>query len=101
MPIVFASLQHVKLSINVKIPVTLWQIVYINIKFDLKNKNFAKLMVAQLLRAILKYQGDYDSYGNKMLIMCTHGRKLSELLLKLEKNDSSPGLFSVYLRTSI
>ena len=28
-PIVFAPLQHVKLPINVKIPVTIWQIVYI------------------------------------------------------------------------
>ena len=30
MPIIFASLQHVKLPINDKIHVTIWQIVYIN-----------------------------------------------------------------------
>ena len=29
MSIVFASLQHVKLPINVKLPVTIWQIVYL------------------------------------------------------------------------
>ena len=29
-PIIFASLQHVKLPINVKIHVTKWQILYIN-----------------------------------------------------------------------
>ena len=43
MSIVFASLQHVKLSINIKIPVTIWQkTVSIYIKSDFMNYLIAK-----------------------------------------------------------
>ena len=49
----FVSLNHLKLPISFKIPVTIWQIVYILYdsyitKFDSMNYAFAKLVVAWL-----------------------------------------------------
>ena len=54
MSIVFTSFKHPKLPISIKIPVTLLQIVYINLhdsyisKFDFMNYLFANLLVAWL-----------------------------------------------------
>ena len=50
----FVSLKHLNLPISIKIPITIWQIVYINLqdsyftKFDFMNYAFAKLVVASL-----------------------------------------------------
>ena len=53
MSIVFTSFKHSKLSISIKIPVTLLQIVYICMttispKFDFMNYFFVNLLVAWL-----------------------------------------------------
>ena len=52
MSISFASLKHPNLPIKIKIPVTIWQIVYIFMtaitKFDFMNYAFAKLVLAWL-----------------------------------------------------
>ena len=48
----FSSFKHLKLPISIKIPVTIWQIVYIYGSyitiFDFMNYAFAKLVVAWL-----------------------------------------------------
>ena len=47
-----SSFKHLKLPISIKIPVTVWQIVYIYMtaitKFNFMNNDFAKLVVAWL-----------------------------------------------------
>ena len=71
MPIVFASLQHVTLPINVKIPVTLLQILYIYMtvlssNFDFKNHRFAILVLAELL-IILNFERKVYEYMRPIL----------------------------------
>ena len=41
------NIKHIKLPISIKIPVTIWQIVYIYVtaKFEFMNYAFAKLVV--------------------------------------------------------
>ena len=49
-----SSFKHLKLPISIKMPVIIWQIVYINMtaitKFDFMNYAFAQLVVAWLYK---------------------------------------------------
>ena len=57
----FASLQHVKLSINVKIPVTIWQIVYIYIIMTAVSSNSISRIICTILRKL-----DLDTIQNAL-----------------------------------